>query len=61
MFYLYIFAKKIYYLQSDLIEGNQNDRWTIDAIATKQIVIDDGEHLNFESGYTEFRELLELI
>ncbi len=30
-------------------------------IATKQIVIDDGGHLNSESGYTEFKELLEYL
>ena len=32
-----------------------------DTIATKQIVIDDGGHLNSESGYTEFKELLEYL
>ena len=32
-----------------------------DTIATKQIVIDDGGHLNSESGYTEFTELLKYI
>ena len=32
-----------------------------DTIATKQIIIDDGGHLNAESGYTEFKELLEYI
>ena len=30
-------------------------------IATKQIVIGDGGHLNSESGYTEFEQLLEYI
>ena len=30
-------------------------------IATKQIVIDDGGHLNSESGYAEFVELLDFI
>ena len=32
-----------------------------DTIATKQIVIEDGEHLNSESGYTEFNELLKFV
>ena len=32
-----------------------------DTISTKQIVIEDGGHLNSESGYTEFKELLEYI
>lgn len=32
-----------------------------DAIATKQIVIKDGGHLNSESGYQKFPELLEYI
>ncbi len=32
-----------------------------DTIATKQIVIDDGGHLNSESGYTEFKELLKYL
>ena len=31
------------------------------SIATKQIIIADGGHLNAESGYTEFKELLEYI
>ena len=30
-------------------------------IATKQIIIDDGGHLNAESGYSEFKELLDYI
>ena len=30
-------------------------------IATKEIIIDSGGHLNSESGYTEFKELLEEI
>ena len=32
-----------------------------DTIATKQIVIADGGHLNSESGYTEFEQLLEYL
>ena len=32
-----------------------------DTIATKQIVIDNGGHLNSESGYTEFEELLKYL
>ena len=30
-------------------------------IATKEIIIDNGGYLNSESGYTEFKELLEFI
>lgn len=32
-----------------------------DTIATKQVVIKDGGHLNSESGYREFPELLEFV
>lgn len=32
-----------------------------DTIATKQIVIEDGGHLNSESGYTEFTQLLDYL
>lgn len=32
-----------------------------DTIASKQVVIEDGGHLNSESGYTEFEKLLEYI
>ena len=32
-----------------------------DTVATKQIVIADGGHLNSESGYREFPELLKYI
>lgn len=32
-----------------------------DSVATKRIIIDDGGHLNSESGYAEFPELLEYL
>ena len=33
----------------------------ITTIATKQVIINDGGHLNSESGYTEFKEFLEYL
>jgi predicted alpha/beta hydrolase family esterase len=32
-----------------------------DKVSDKQIVIDDGKHLNSESGYTEFKQLLDIV
>ena len=32
-----------------------------DNIATEQVVIKDGGHLNFEAGYSKFEKLLEYI
>ena len=57
------FADEIicFYSKNDPYVKYEVEKEFADKIATKQIVIDDGGHLNSESGYTEFKELLEFI
>ena len=50
-----------YYSDNDPYVKYDAEKEFADTIATKQIVIDDGGHLNSESGYTEFTELLKYI
>lgn len=50
-----------FYSKNDLYVKYEIEKEFADTIATKQIVINDGGHLNSESGYTEFKELLEYI
>lgn len=50
-----------FYTKNDPYVKYEVEKEFADAIATKQIVIDDGGHLNSESGYTGFKELLEEI
>lgn len=50
-----------FYSKNDPYVKYESEKEFADIIATKQIVIDDGGHLNAESGYTEFKELLEYI
>jgi predicted alpha/beta hydrolase family esterase len=50
-----------YYSKNDPYVKYEVEKEFADAIATKQIVIDNGGHLNSESGYTEFDELLECL
>ena len=50
-----------FYSKNDPYVKFEAEKEFADTIATKQIVIDDGGHLNSESGYTEFKELLEYI
>ena len=49
------------YSKNDPYVKYEAEKEFADTIATKQIVIDDGGHLNSESGYTEFTELLKYI
>ena len=50
-----------YYSKNDPYVKYEVEKEFADTIATKQIVIEDGGHLNLESGYTEFEELLKWI
>ena len=50
-----------FYSKNDPYVKYEAEKEFADIIATKQIVIDDGGHLNSESGYTEFKELLEYL
>ncbi len=50
-----------YYTKNDPYVTYEVEKNFADSIADKQIVIDDGGHLNSESGYTEFEELLEYL
>lgn len=57
------YAKEIvcFYSENDPYVKYEVEKEFADTIADKQIVIDDGGHLNSESGYTEFKELLEYL
>lgn len=57
------YAKEIicFYSKNDPYVKYEAEKLFADTIATKQIVIDDGGHLNSESGYTEFPQLLEYL
>ena len=50
-----------FYSENDPYVKYQAEKDFADTIATKQIVIKEGKHLNSEAGYTEFKELLEHI
>lgn len=50
-----------YYSKNDPYVKYDVEKEFADIIADKQIIIENGGHLNSESGYTEFRELLEYI
>ena len=50
-----------FYSKNDPYVKYEVEKEFADTIATKQIVIDDGGHLNSESGYTEFKELLKYL
>lgn len=50
-----------FYSKNDPYVNYETEKEFADKIATKQIIIDDGGHLNSESGYTEFPQLLEFI
>ena len=50
-----------YYSKNDPYVKYEVEKEFADTIADKQIIIDDGGHLNSESGYTEFEELLKWI
>ena len=50
-----------YYSKNDPYVKYEVEKEFSDTIADKEILIDDGGHLNSESGYEEFKELLEWI
>lgn len=50
-----------FYTKNDPYVKYEVEKDFADLISTKQVVIEDGGHLNLESGYTEFKELLEFI
>jgi hypothetical protein len=50
-----------FYSKNDPYVKYEVEKDFADKIATKQIIIEDGEHLNSESGYTEFNELLKYL
>lgn len=50
-----------FYSKNDPYVKYEVEKEFADTIATKQIVIDEGGHLNAESGYAEFKELLEYL
>ena len=50
-----------YYSDNDPYVKYEAEKEFADTITDKQVVIENGGHLNSESGYTEFSELLEYI
>ncbi len=50
-----------YYTENDPYVKLEAEKSFADSIATKTVVIKDGGHLNAESGYTEFEELLDYL
>ena len=50
-----------FYTKNDPYVSYETEKEFADTIATKQLIIDDGGHLNSEAGYREFPELLEHI
>ena len=50
-----------FYSNNDPYVKYEKEKEFADTIADEQIVIENGGHLNSESGYTEFKELLKYI
>ena len=50
-----------YYSKNDPYVKYEVEKSFADTIADEQIIIEDGGHLNSESGYTEFEELLKWL
>ena len=50
-----------FYTQNDPYVKYEVEKAFADTIATTQIIIEDGGHLNSESGYTKFKQLLDFI
>ena len=50
-----------FYTENDPYVKYEKEKEFADTIATKQTVIKDGGHLNSESGYTEFEELIKYL
>lgn len=50
-----------FYSDNDPYVKYEAEKEFADTITNKQIIIKDGGHLNSESGYTEFEELLKYL
>lgn len=50
-----------YFSNNDPYVKYEAEKEFADTISDKQVIIDDGGHLNAESGYIEFKELLECL
>lgn len=50
-----------FYSKNDPYVKYEVEKEFADTVANKQVVIDEGGHLNAESGYTQFPELLEYL
>ncbi len=50
-----------YYSENDPYVKYEKEKEFADIITNNQIIIKDGDHLNSESGYTEFEELLKYL
>ena len=50
-----------FYTKNDPYVSYEAEKEFADTVATKQIIIEDGGHLNSESGYREFPQLLEAL
>ena len=50
-----------YYSDNDPYVKYEVEKEFADTVATKQVIISDGGHLNSESGYSEFQELLQYL
>ena len=50
-----------YYSENDPYVKYEKEKEFADTITDKQIIIEDGGHLNTDSGYQEFKELLKYI
>ena len=50
-----------FYSDNDPYVKYEGEKSFADTITENQIIISDGGHLNAESGYTEFRELLDYL
>jgi predicted alpha/beta hydrolase family esterase len=49
------------YTKNDPYVKYESEKDFADRVADKQIIIDDGGHLNAESGYIEFKQLLDIV
>ena len=50
-----------YYSKNDPYVKYDKEKEFADTITTNQIIIDDGGHLNSESGYSKFEDLLKYL
>lgn len=50
-----------FYTKNDPYVKHEKEKEFADTIADKQVIIEDGGHLNTDSGYQEFKDLLKYI